>query len=300
MQNASTGKLGDWRSDGLREPDPSRDARPFFPGTPRIDMARFTETVATLNSTVRTALASVALFFLGGTGWVVYDKVTKDQRELEFAQNELANTKGQLGEAQKQIGQLDRQLEKANDEIERLETSMRLLTLDTRLARLDVLDQQTSEDDQTVTTVRFTELTPDGAAADEGRTFQLLGELIYLDNWVVKFEDRFVEEANLQRGTSLALFRRIFGEQQRPADGFELDEVGLMPQAYARGGKPSQFEQEIWDAFWTFANDREKAKTKGIRAAHGEAISIKAEPGKSYRITLRASDGLSIVPVSAD
>ncbi len=58
----------------------------------------------------------------------------------------------------------------------------------------------------------------------------------------------------------------------------------------------TEFEKEIWDNFWTIANDPGLAEKKGIRAAHGEAVSMKAEKGKSYRIVLRASDGLSIVP----
>jgi hypothetical protein len=43
-------------------------------------------------------------------------------------------------------------------------------------------------------------------------------------------------------------------------------------------------------------NDEQKARDLGIRAAHGQAVSIKAQKGKSYRVLLRASDGLSIVP----
>ena len=88
--------------------------------------------------------------------------------------------------------------------------------------------------------------------------------------------------------------RRVFGEDQKPNDGFVLDEVGSMPQAYLRGGEPSDFEREIWSQVWEFANDREKAAAKGIRAAHGEAPSIKAKPGQVYQISLRASGGLSI------
>ena len=56
---------------------------------------------------------------------------------------------------------------------------------------------------------------------------------------------------------------------------------------------------QIWSQFWEFANDREKAASKGIRAADGEAVSIKTQPGKTYRIVLRASDGLSISPDNA-
>jgi len=260
-------------------------------------MGRITDTVATVNSTIRTVLASVILFFLGGTVWVVYDKVTSDERALQMAQDLVSRTKAELGADQEQITGLQGELEQAAVQIDQLETSMRLLKTDQRLAVLDIVDQAPNEQGQLQTTVRFRELSPDGDPIGTPREFTLQGDVVYIDNWVVKFEDEFVEQANLERGTSLALFRRIFGEHQKPIEGFELDEAGLLPQAYSRGGEPSAFEKEIWDQFWVFASDREKAKEKGIRAAHGEAVSIKAEKGKSYRIILRASDGLSIVPV---
>ncbi|QDS95254.1 hypothetical protein FF011L_40470 [Roseimaritima multifibrata] len=261
-------------------------------------MGRVTETVATVNSAIRTVLASVVLFFLGGTGWVVYDKVTRDEQELNMARSQLANVQVELDGAQQQIVGLEENLEDAAEKIVQLETSMNLLKTNQRLAQLDVLDQQTEENGDLTTKVRFSELSPEGEIVGEPREFTIQGDVIYLDNWIVKFEDRFVEEAHLQRGTSLVLFRRIFGEQQKPIDGFELDEIGRMPQAYARGGVPSDFEKEIWDDFWTIANDSKMAKEKGIRAAHGEAVSIKTEAGRSYRILLRASDGLSIVPIT--
>jgi hypothetical protein len=44
------------------------------------------------------------------------------------------------------------------------------------------------------------------------------------------------------------------------------------------------------------ANDPERAEQMGIRAAHGLALSMKVQKGKSYTVQLRASDGLSLVP----
>ncbi|MFO0868475.1 MAG: hypothetical protein U0935_05960 [Pirellulales bacterium] len=108
-----------------------------------------------------------------------------------------------------------------------------------------------------------------------------------------------VEEKALERSTSLVLFRRLFGEHQEPKDGFPLDRGQGPPRAYTRGGVVSDFERQIWADFWTIANDESKAREMGIRAAHGQAVSIKAQKGKSYRILLRASDGLSIVPDGA-
>lgn len=260
-------------------------------------MGRVSQTVDKINTTIRTLLASVALFFVGGTGYVVYDKVTKDERELRVAQGQLVKVQEELEDAQQQVTLAREELAVANQEIERLGISMRLLKTDMRLGRLDVVNQTTDQEGQLFTSIRFVEVAEDGTEIGPEREFTLKGDLVYVDNWVVKFDDEFVEQAHLQKGTSLVLFRRIFGEEQKPIDGYQLDEVGLMPQAYASGGQPSDFEKEIWDQFWLIANDRERAKGLGIRAAHGEAVSIKVQPNRSYKIVLRASDGLSIVPV---
>ncbi len=49
----------------------------------------------------------------------------------------------------------------------------------------------------------------------------------------------------------------------------------------------------IWNRFWELANDPEEARKLGIRAAHGEAPSMKMMKDKIYKLTLRASGGLS-------
>jgi hypothetical protein len=144
--------------------------------------------------------------------------------------------------------------------------------------------------------VRFIELSPDGDPIGSPREFRFSSEVLYIDNWIVKFDDRFVKDKDLQRGTSLCLFRRIFGEDQSPSQGYLLDEVGMRPQAYARGGQPTEFESQIWSQFWEFANNPQRAAEMGIRAANGEAVSIQVRPGMAYNIELRASGGLSITP----
>ena len=260
-------------------------------------MGRVTETISTVNSTVRTVLAAAILGVFSIGGYMLYDRINGADQELKNAKEELAAYQSKLTEAQEEIGGLRVDVAAKAQKISRLEMAMKLLKMDKRLARLDVLEQSLNpETGRLETKVAFTELSPGGDAIGQSKEFTLEGDVVYLDNWVVKFEDQYVEEADLARGTSLALFRRIFGEYQTPSEGYLIDEVGAMPQAYARGGQPSEFEQEIWDDFWTFANDAAAAKKKGIRAAHGEALSMKVEEGRSYRVVLRASDGLSIVP----
>jgi hypothetical protein len=115
--------------------------------------------------------------------------------------------------------------------------------------------------------------------------------MIYVDGLSVTFRDEFVEQADLERGTSLFSFTRIFTDKQNPNEGPSLDEVGSRPLAYGRGGQMSDFEKHIWKNFWDIANDKEKTGELGIANIHGSAVSIKPVKGNSYTIELRASAG---------
>ena len=158
-----------------------------------------------------------------------------------------------------------------------------------------VLSQETDGEGQVAsTTFNFVEVDEEDNPLDDPRVFTIEGDLLYIDAWVAKFADEYVEEGDPLRSTSVCLFRRLFGENQAPADGFELDAIGVRPHAYSRGDAMSDLERELWDNFWDFAHDRERAADAGVRAIHGEAPSIQLRQGNLYKVTLRASGGLSI------
>jgi hypothetical protein len=269
-------------------------------------MARTMENIATLNSVVRTFLALVIVGGLGAGGWLAYTtynaadlELAKQTRELENARQELAARDETIKQKDAAIADLNVEIQEKNEKISHLETAMRLLKMDHRLAHLTVLDQTTdAETGEKSTRVEFVEVNEEGHPISTPRVFGLKGDLAYIDYWIVKFEDKYIEEADLDRSTSISLFRRIFGEFQEPSQGYTIDEVGSRPHAYDRGGAMSDFEKKIWSDFWTLANDPDKAKELGIRAAHGEAVNIRMEPGKRYQVQLRASDGLSITPIT--
>ena len=62
----------------------------------------------------------------------------------------------------------------------------------------------------------------------------------------------------------------------------------------------SEFEQHIWDNFWTIDNDPVKAKELGIRAAHGNAASIRVQVGKKYQLKLRSIGEFRLRPMDDD
>ncbi len=269
------------------------------------DVGSIVEGVKTVNSVVRTVLLAAVAGVLGWGGYVAYDEVTKRERllqdknlEIELAQQQLTTLHGQLEGRLAEIGQLNQDLQQRQARIDKLETSLQLLKTDQRLARLSVISIDRDAEGKALTSsLQFVELSPTGEPLSDPKQFELPGDVIYIDNWVVKFTDDYIEKGDVERGTSLCLFRRVFSEEQTPSGGFSLDEIGMRPQAYASGGGMSEFERRLWSEFWEFANDPVKASQMGIRAANGEAVSIKVREGKSYTVSLRASGGLSIEPV---
>jgi hypothetical protein len=268
-------------------------------------MAGMMENLSTLNSFLRTLIALVVIGAVSALGYFGYNKYNANgieaesrARQLKEAEARLTQVKQDLEAASFEIQQKEAKIQeqvaaisKLNKEVEKLETSLALLKVDHRVARLSVVDQ-----DADATKVQFVELNDEGQPIETPREFRIPGNTVYIDAWVVKFDDKYVQEADLERGTSLILFKRLFGNDQKPDEGFPLDEQGVAPKAYARGGKMNDFEKAIFSDFWSLANDKAKAEAKGIRAAHGDAVSMKVEKGKTYKVQLRASDGPSIVP----
>jgi hypothetical protein len=230
------------------------------------------------------ALVSLALLALlaAACWWGVstYLRAKSDREQVSVLTGELNAAK--------------RDLEAKQREIVRLQTALRLLKVDHRIAQIDVVSQQGSEKDNgVVTTFTFVEVDDQGHPLSTPRLLTVQGDMAYVDCWVVKFSDESVEAGDPLRGTSICLFRRIFGEHQSPADGYILDAVGSRPAGYQDGREASGFEKEIWAHFWEIANNPAKADEKGIRAANGEAPNQKLVPGKRYKVLLRASGGLS-------
>lgn len=265
--------------------------------------------------TVRAILSSVVslaiLALLGGAaylGYTVYQSSVLAKSEME---RRLAEERSRVEKLTSEVNQKDAQikqltgdlqaareeLEKKEREIQRLTLALQLLKVDRRVAFLDVLSQEKNENGETVrTTVRFVEIDEAGRPIDGPRTFTVLGDKVYVDALVVKFADHYIEQGDPLRAASLCLFQRVFGNAQPPDAGVRIDQEDSQPAVYRTGHLKSDFEREIWAQFWEFARSEEKARKAGIRAAHGEAVYVQAVPGVRYRLSLRASDGLSIVP----
>ncbi|MEK7467392.1 MAG: hypothetical protein AAB074_08260 [Planctomycetota bacterium] len=189
---------------------------------------------------------------------------------------------------ERRAGDLERDNRRMRDMIARLGTEF-------RIADVVVTAQEGARGRDRRTTFRF--LTYDRLGnAQQPRSYTISGDVAYFDALVLKFEDRYVGDADALRGRSLHLFRRVFGEYQAPDDGFPLDAASVdgVPEALRVGA--GNFEEELWRDFWKYTNDGDLARSKGVRVAQGEAVYTRLEAGRTYRLTIEADGGINIRP----
>jgi len=244
----------------------------------------------------------MALLILGGlvgvVGWWTNhyrSSLLEHERGIAAREERIAGLNADLEAQGMELRRAETEMRLVSEANDELELRNRLLRLDHRLARVEVMNQEQTPEG-VVTRVRFVELGPGGRPVGAAKTLEVQGRFLYLESQVVKFSDDYVESADPLRGTSICLFRRVFGEQQKPADGPELDSVGAGPGVVSGDNIYSTEHADLWQRFWDYANDPELAREAGVRAVHGEAPFTELRPGKSYRVELRASGGLSIQP----
>jgi hypothetical protein len=270
-------------------------------------MGRINETVRTANSAARTALLAVFMAVAGVGGWKAYSvynepqvRLAEKQRELDALAGQLASARSDLAASSEKVQFLTTEVELKKAIIAKLETAMGFMRLRHRIARLDVVDQQRNEDTgETVSTVEFYEVDEEGRPAGKKRQrFEILGDRVYVECLVVKFDDKYIEQNALDRNTAICLFQRIFGEHQEPNEGFAIDQLGTSPASYARYGETSALEKQIWKDFWTIAANPTRAAELGIRAAHADAPSIRVSEGVTYELELRTTGEFTLRPLS--
>ena len=146
--------------------------------------------------------------------------------------------------------------------------------------------------------VRFTEFDEFGDPIGPSKDFTLRGDRMYVDCWIVTFDDKYVEQADALRSASMCVFKGIYGDLDGPNESQPLDDDSSegYPVAYSAGDR-SEFADQIWGDFWRLANDEVSQKELGIRAAYGQANYMRVEPGKTYRVNVRSSGGGSLEPV---
>jgi hypothetical protein len=249
-------------------------------------MGKVNDAISTVNTTVRTFLMTLVVAAAGIGGYKAYDLYHEPHEQLAEKQAELDRAQADLESNRKQLAA-------TAAELDRTKVAMQLLKVRHRIARLKCLEQSKDEGGKLQTLVEFIELNDEGLPICEPKQFKIEGDLVYVDYLTVKFDDKYIEQSDLDRSTALVLLQRIFGEHQLPIQGHQIDNVNTRPTAYARGTLMSEFEKKIWDDFWLIANEPARARDLGIVALHGDAPSMRVQPGKTYEIDVRSTGDMS-------
>lgn len=186
-----------------------------------------------------------------------------------------------------QVRQLTRRVNDLEEEKKHLQEFARRLCASRRAAQVDVLDQHTDESGAKVTTLLWQEIDEQGIRRPP-QTIHAVGELVYFEGAVIKFEQPFVGDGDAERGASLVTFRRIFGDRQAP------DTVPIFYQAESPSAGQASAPARLWTLFWEMMDNPELAARYGVRVVQCEAPAVRLRAGELWEITLDAPGGLNL------
>jgi hypothetical protein len=183
-----------------------------------------------------------------------------------------------------QVSQLQRDREKLVEYARRLSASR-------RVAQADVVDQMTDAQGRTVSAILWHEIEADGVLS-EPQSIEVVGDQVYFEAAVIKFDYQQVGEGDAQRGASLAVFRRVFGEHQPATSAAELNHS--LSKRLQSTSAQTDFDARLWSLFWKMMEDPPLAEEYGVRVAQCEAPAVRVKAGQVWEVTLDAAGGLNL------
>lgn len=193
------------------------------------------------------------------------------------------------------VRQLSAQVDELSREKARLVAYAERLSASRRVAQVHVVVQREDPQGGTVNTLLWQEIGADGVIG-EPRLLKARGTLVYFEALVIKFEHVYVGQGDEQRGTSLAMFRRVFGDRQAPESVPDLDRSA--PPAQWDSDVSAGHQAELWQRFWDLADDPHLAATYGVRVAQVEAPAVRLRAGQIWEVRLDAGGGLNLRKIS--
>ncbi|MHC4557631.1 MAG: hypothetical protein ACYTFW_10580 [Planctomycetota bacterium] len=155
------------------------------------------------------------------------------------------------------------------------------LTAENQIGYAKVIAQET-KDGELSTTIKFVETARDDKLKKIlEKEYTISGDIVHFDALIVKFGNKMVMDGSSK---ALYLWRRIYGEQMAPEEGFKIEEPGTEPQRYSDllQALPIEQKQMFWSNIWELANDPEKLTEYDIDAIYGNAVYSKLRSGLIY------------------
>ena len=146
---------------------------------------------------------------------------------------------------------------------------------------------------QHMTTIKFLEYNSDGKPLWP-KYFTFAGNVIQFQSLVVRFTDDLVEMGDEFKGRSVFLFWKVFILEGEKTQEYEITKINEVPAGYKVGDSRNEFEEQIWQRFWIFALNSQRAMIKGIKNAQIEAPGTKFVPGFLYTLKIEHDGGIRI------
>lgn len=169
-----------------------------------------------------------------------------------------------------------------------LKKALTNLTDEGKIGYAKVLSQQTDEKGNIIsTTLKFVETARDNDLQTVlEKQYTVKGDVVHFDALIIKFGNSMVMDGKKR---SLYLWRRVYGEQMSPQDGFAIEEPGAEPQRYKEllRALPLKHRELFWSSIWELANDPYLLAQYDIEAIYGNVTYAKLKKGLVYvfRIT---------------
>ncbi len=164
---------------------------------------------------------------------------------------------------------------------EKLKQAIATLTAEEQIGFAKVVNQE-MRGGQLYTTVKFVE-TARGDLLKRvlEKEFEIAGEVVNFDALIVTFSDEAVIDG---KARALYLWRRVYGENMAPSEGYEIETPGTHPERYAGLLRELKLpeQQMFWEAIWDLSNNPEALRQHGIKAIYGNAVYKRLRPGLIY------------------
>lgn len=178
-------------------------------------------------------------------------------------------------------------------ESEELKKAIATLTHEDQIGFAKVVKQEEREG-TLYTTIKFVETARDDMLTRVlEKEVEIEGDVVHFDALIVTFSDQAVMDGKKR---SLYLWRRVYGENLSPSEGFNIATPGSHPERYADLLRDlKQSEQDLfWESIWNLANDPNALQAYGVKAIYGNAVYKRLRPGLIYVFKI-GTDG-QIVP----
>ncbi len=146
---------------------------------------------------------------------------------------------------------------------------------------------------QHMTTIKFLEYDAQGRPL-QPRYFTFSDNIIQFQSLVIRFDDQFVLAGDKFKGQSAYLFWKAFVLDGAATEEYVIASVDEVPSGYKTDGARNDFEDELWQEFWEYALDADKATMYGIKNAQIEAPGMKFVPGMLYTLKIEHDGGIRI------